>query len=340
MALQFFSLCSSLVTLALVLVSFQKSLRQSQGSKAKLTKCSMFGMFLWRLFTISVRVVALAMFAHHYTWWVFVVCAVHYAVMLIWITQQKTKYCMMETPEGEIHHHKCFEFFFDLLAAFVHIFAFFNLLEGHTRLRAMLFYAIMYVENCGLILAWYISSATSMFTQPEAYQAPVVGIVMGGFWIGIFFMLVYYKCLHPNNSSPLPDHHSIKICVPCDQLFLCSDQKTVEDEEKVKVGSPEEKQQMTMSPPGPYHNTSYERPETVRSSGPRKCVDPIPRTETPHNLSYSYREPSLYDSYAKLNTSKRSIDPNPRHQAPIGRSAAYREPATLESLLENNSTTV
>ena len=336
--LQFMSLYSSLVTLCMSLVSFQKALRQSQGAKAKLGNCGMLGQLLWRLFTIGTRVVALAMFAHYYKWWVFIVCAGHYVVMFVWISQQRTRYCMMETLDGKPHHKKIFEFFFHVLAAFVHIFAFFNLLEGHTRVRAILFYGITYVENCVLILAWYIGSSTSLYAQPEAYQAPVVGLVMGTFWAGIFFMMLYYKCCHPNNSSPLPEHESIKLCVPCDQMFLCSEPQAEAEQLEIKVASPEEKQQMTAPPQN--MNMSYEKPMSIRSSGPKKCVDPVPKLETPHNRSMSYREPSPYDSYAQLNTSKRSINPNPRLQSPQGHSIAYREPATLESLLQNKSTTV
>ena len=50
-------------------------------------------MFMWRLFTIASRVIALALFASHYHFFVLVFAGAHFIVMFLWVSKQKTEYC-------------------------------------------------------------------------------------------------------------------------------------------------------------------------------------------------------------------------------------------------------
>ena len=60
------------------MVSFHRSMRLSQRDKALLTRPAMLVMFFWRMLTIAARVIAFAMFASRFTYFVFIVIGVHW----------------------------------------------------------------------------------------------------------------------------------------------------------------------------------------------------------------------------------------------------------------------
>ncbi len=204
------------------LVSFQTALRDSLPDKARMTTSGKVTMFIWRLFTIAARVTALALFASFYHWYVLVFAAAHFAVMLVWMARQNTVYCQLRVNKKdgttEIHNNEFLEFCFRAMAAFVHIFCFINLLEGHSRLRCLAFYTLVYMENITLILLWYIPGSTTM--QFSWYITPALIFVILGFIIGIFFQLAYYKCFHPNLFSPPHKEYVIQTCVPWKDLSM------------------------------------------------------------------------------------------------------------------------
>jgi hypothetical protein len=69
----------------------------------------------------------------------------------------------------------------------------------------------------GLMVAWYAVAGTST----SWYITPAMVAVFAGTFVGIIFMLAYYKYLHPNNLSPEFSDKRIKICVPWKELYLC-----------------------------------------------------------------------------------------------------------------------
>ena len=141
--------------------------------------------------------------------------------MFIWVTQQDTKYCTVVNERGEDEHSSLGEFGFRVMTSFVQIFAWFNIVEGHTRLRCVVFYSVMFVENFGMIMMFYIDAAVS--GTAVWYDIPAVLFVCIGFGVGVFLQIVYYKLFHPNNFSYLHEDKVIRWCVPMKELSLCYD---------------------------------------------------------------------------------------------------------------------
>ena len=299
MVLQVFGCIISLVTLATVLVSFQKSLRLSLPTKAKLSFPGMAIQFMWRVCTIASRVLAFALFASYFRFYVFVAAAVHWMVMMVWVSLQETMYCMLRDRDGRHHHSRGFEFCFRILAAFVHIFCFFNLIEGHTRLRCVLYYTIVYVENLAMVMTWYVVASTN--DQPSWYFVPGVVCVLVIFWVGIGFQVVYYLCCHPNNDSVLHVRKRIRVCVKCPELSLIKDldkttptkmEYTGEDAAQeaalsARGSSYVDNQQLMTGPQGSWSQSKRSGPmANVRrvpsnSSSNSSMPRPVPRTYKP-----------------------------------------------------------
>ncbi|XP_071481017.1 XK-related protein 4-like [Diadema antillarum] len=178
----------SLSSLAWALEAYHKALRDSCTDLKNITYVAVALRMAWRFFTITSRVIAMALFAAIYEWWIFVVAGVHWLVITVWLVWQKTSFC--DTKFEEV--------LFDCVMGFIHIFCFFNVKEGTTRYRALLFYAIIFVENTVMFGLWY----SYQESQEQIYGLPALVFVWGGFCVGIFLMVLYYRFCHPKGQLP------------------------------------------------------------------------------------------------------------------------------------------
>ncbi|XP_072170268.1 XK-related protein 6-like [Diadema setosum] len=178
----------SLSSLAWALEAYHKALRDSRTDRKNITYVAMALRMAWRLFTITSRVIAMALFAAIYEWWIFVVAGVHWVVITVWLVWQKTAFC--DTKFEEV--------LFDCVMGFIHIFCFFNVKEGATRYRALLFYTVIFVENTVMFGLWY----SYQDSREQMYGLPALVFVWGGFFLGIFLMAFYYRFCHPNGQLP------------------------------------------------------------------------------------------------------------------------------------------
>ncbi len=119
--------------------------------------------------------------------------------MFIWIRLMHTQFCD-NAPE---------ELGYNIIMAIVYIFGYFNLIEGHTRLRYLIYYIVTFVEDFSLILSWYLFA----HTQNHWYHYPAMSAVFGGYTIGLTFMGIYYMIFHPNNYEPHRKHKKIRLCL-------------------------------------------------------------------------------------------------------------------------------
>ncbi|XP_041484932.1 XK-related protein 6-like [Lytechinus variegatus] len=182
----------SLGSLAFSLESYHKVLRVSRIDRLNISYLGVTFRILWRLFTITARVIAMALFASIYEWRLFVVVAVHWIGMTAWLIWQKT----------EFHDATWDEIPFDAVVGIIHIFCFFNMKEGHTRYRALAFYGVIFIENTILLVLWYQKQES----REKIYAIPALGFVWGGFFVGLLFMALYYTSCHPTDD--------ILCCIP------------------------------------------------------------------------------------------------------------------------------
>lgn len=195
------SCTTSLCSLSWSLVVYQKTLRNVLPNKRALSYRAMVPMFLWRLFTIGARVVCFALFASAFSYWIFIVVGCHWWVMFVWVFLQKNKLCT--NSAGEV--------FFKVVMATVHVFCFFNLCEGRTRLRYAIFYTLVYLENMAMMVAWH----RFLPTESPWYVLPAMVSVLGLFFVGVLFQVVYYVRCHPNNEN---SETMVRIWVPWSEL--------------------------------------------------------------------------------------------------------------------------
>ncbi|XP_005104886.1 XK-related protein 6 [Aplysia californica] len=194
------ALLSSWASLAVSLVSYHKSLRNSHEEKAKMSIASLPFYFVWRASEIGGRVLCIAMFGSAFRFWVFGPLVFHWVFISGWLMMQKTTF----------YKNSCLERAFNIICGYVMIFCFLNLREGRTRFRFLLFYVIVYIENFFMLTFWF------RFSPDLGAWFHLGGfiVVLILFVLHITAQLLYYAFFHPTKN--------IQLCVPCDPYIIYS----------------------------------------------------------------------------------------------------------------------
>ncbi|MEE6477202.1 hypothetical protein FKM82_011409 [Ascaphus truei] len=175
---------ASLMSLAWVLASYHKLLRDSRDDKKSMSYRGALIHLFWRLFTISSRVISFALFASIFQLYFGIFVVVHWCVMAFWIIHGGTDFCMSKWEE----------ILFNMVVGMVYIFCWFNVKEGRTRYRMFAYYTVILTENAALTFLWYF------YRDPDttdSYAMPALCCVFLSFAAGLAFMLLYYGVLHP-----------------------------------------------------------------------------------------------------------------------------------------------
>ncbi|XP_059189124.1 XK-related protein 7 [Centropristis striata] len=185
MPLQGLSASASLISLAWMVASYQKVLRDSRDDKLPMTYKAVIVQILWHLFTIGARTLAFALFASVFQLYFGIFIVAHWCIMTFWIIQGETDFCMSKWEE----------IIYNMMVGIVYVFCWFSVREGRTRCRMLIYSLTVLVENVALTTAWYLyrGPRTSDF-----YAVIMVCVVASSYALGTFFMFVYYCLLHPD----------------------------------------------------------------------------------------------------------------------------------------------
>ncbi|KAM9350515.1 XK-related protein 7 [Symphorus nematophorus] len=183
--LQGLSASASLISLAWMISSYQKVLRDSRDDKLPMTYKAVIVQILWHLFTIGARTLAFALFASVFQLYFGIFIVAHWCIMTFWIIQGETDFCMSKWEE----------IIYNMMVGIVYVFCWFSVREGRTRCRMLIYSLTVFIENVALTTAWYLyrGSLTSDF-----YAVIMVCVVASSYALGTFFMFVYYCLLHPD----------------------------------------------------------------------------------------------------------------------------------------------
>lgn len=125
-------------------MSYSKSLRISLPNKVPMTYWSIAIMFFWEFFSVTARMLALALFTSAFVKYVGLVCLAHWAFMTSWIISMQTNFC----------NTKFEELGFNAVLGVIFIFCYFNPIDNATRYRYLAFYFFMFFENTALMALW------------------------------------------------------------------------------------------------------------------------------------------------------------------------------------------
>ncbi|XP_040187595.1 XK-related protein 7 [Rana temporaria] len=194
--LQGLSASASLLSLAWMIASYQKVLRDSRDDKMPMSYKGAVVQILWHLFTIAARALAFSLFASEFHLYFGIFIVTHWCLMTFWIIQGETDFCMSRWEE----------IIYNMVLGIIYIFCWFNVREGRTRCRMTSYYIIVLTENVVLTVLWYYNRNNSPLG--DFYALLIVCSVFCSFALGVFFMLLYYSLLHPNGPMFGPSSSS------------------------------------------------------------------------------------------------------------------------------------
>ncbi|XP_061628740.1 XK-related protein 7-like [Phyllopteryx taeniolatus] len=187
--LQGLSASASLMSLAWMVASYQKVLRDSRDDKLPMSYKAVTVQILWHLFTIGARALAFALFASVFQLYFSIFIVAHWCIMTFWIIQGETDFCMSKWEE----------IIYNMMVGIVYVFCWFNVKEGRTRYRMLTYSLTVFVENVALTAAWYTYRGPR---DSDFYAVVMVCVVASSYALGTFFMFVYYCLLHPDGPAP------------------------------------------------------------------------------------------------------------------------------------------
>ncbi|KAL1501542.1 hypothetical protein ABEB36_006844 [Hypothenemus hampei] len=181
-SLSLFSVCWSLA-------SFSKHVQSID--RLVLTWLGVVSQLLWRAGTVTSRAIALAAYAVTYNSWIYLVLVLHWACMFLWL---------LSSPRSPFQGQTGRRLWICILVAAIYILAYINLHEKPHGRTMTIFYVVMLLENCLLVGAWL---AACWSFRPEKWQLVPI-LTVGLFFIGLGFMLLYYRYFHVRRLMEKP----------------------------------------------------------------------------------------------------------------------------------------
>lgn len=167
------------------LLDYHQSLRSFMQDKYELSLPSSIIYFLWNLFLICPRILVVALFALLWPYGVAVHFPLVWLAMFLWVSLQGTDF--MESPGPEQLYRA--------MVAVILYFSWFNVAQGRTLYRSIIYHGFILVDSTLLGLAWFWGQAPS---EEHSYLLMVVAAALPCYLLGLGLRVTYYKWLHPN----------------------------------------------------------------------------------------------------------------------------------------------
>ncbi|XP_031441667.1 XK-related protein 8-like [Clupea harengus] len=186
----------SFAAISISLVMYHRSMRSFQTDKNQMTWTSSLVYFLWNFLLIAPRVAAIALFASTPP---LGMIAVHFVclwlALFLWAWHQKTDF-MENEGNG-------WEWLYRATVALIWYFSWFNVSQGGSRRRSIIYHSMIAVDIMLLMgrwwWCWHSDQDPSIFgVSALAVFLPALG---GSYTLGIIVKIWYYKKIHPNKTA-------------------------------------------------------------------------------------------------------------------------------------------
>lgn len=184
------SIPKSLVLFSFNLLIYARYIRLADRESHQLKWFSLGALFffLWRLFMLASRILALALFASCSRPYVFVVVGIHFLVSYVLLWRQECEYFESQPIKQK---------FFRCAIAYVHVFCFFPLEGKDTRRFGYPYYVLVLIENI-VMVTWWTFVTTEYSLQ---FKIAMVLAECLTFFTGIVSLTLFYRCFHPSAAS-------------------------------------------------------------------------------------------------------------------------------------------
>ncbi|XP_070702814.1 XK-related protein 8.3 [Pempheris klunzingeri] len=186
---QFVSIAASTTSIAWMVVDYHRSLRSFLPDKAKQGWGSSLMYFLWNLLLIAPRVAALALFASVLPGYISAHFLMLWFIFVLWVWRQRTDF--MDSVSGE--------WLYRATVGLIWYFSWFNVAEGQTRGRSIIYHSFITTDGGILLATWWCYRDP---VQTEPYALALLITLPSSYLLGLIFKTLYYCCFHPKLWRP------------------------------------------------------------------------------------------------------------------------------------------
>lgn len=173
-----------------MVVDYHRSLRSFLPDKAKQRWGPSLIYFLWNLLLIGPRVAALALFSSVLPAFFALHFLLLWAAMALWAWRQRTDF--MDSAGGE--------WLYRATVALIWYFSWFNVAEGRTLGRSLIYHSFISADVAILLATWWSYRDP---IQTEAYSLALLVALPLSYLLGLLLKALYYRCFHPRLLGPL-----------------------------------------------------------------------------------------------------------------------------------------
>lgn len=177
--------------IAFSMTMYHRSLRSFLPDKKRQNIISSMVYYLWNLFLLASRLVALALFASVLPCFIFTHFLCSWLVLFFFAWRSKTE--LMDSPGGE--------WLFRATVGLIWYFSWLNVADGKTRCRTLLYHGFILADIvllCGLWWWKMLSMELPFFYISAPVATAVASCVIGVYVVGLALKMLYYKFFHPN----------------------------------------------------------------------------------------------------------------------------------------------
>ncbi|KAM4539815.1 XK-related protein 8-like [Odontesthes bonariensis] len=180
----------SVAAVAFCVTTYHRCMRSFLPDKERQRLGSSVVYFLWNLLLLSSRLLALALFASVLPCFIFTHFVCSWLVFFFCAWRSGTDF--MESAGGEWTYRAT--------VALIWYFDWFNVVEGNTRNRTLLYHGCVLLDVsvlCG-VWCWKMATDPPRFAIPPLYAGVTAAGVVALYVLGLLLKVAYYKCFHPN----------------------------------------------------------------------------------------------------------------------------------------------
>lgn len=112
----------------------------------------------------------------------------HWLFMTIWVILQKTEFCPTVWEER----------IYNCIIGLIYCFDFFNLREGRSRYRVLVFYTVIVAQNLILLTMFALHFKDTIASDT---MMAIASAIIGGMLVGLMSMSLYYGKFHPSITT-------------------------------------------------------------------------------------------------------------------------------------------
>ena len=150
----------------------------------------------------------MVLFAVAYGPYIAVVVGVHWGAAIIWTLAERTNFCgdLSTTPPKKRY---LLELPFVGVVSFIFLFIYFNVRDGSTMVRIIVYHLLTAVETLLLSALFYVA-------HPNLSLSPwVFALSVSSYGLGVAFMFLYYAAWHPSRTE------DCFLCIGCPKSCEC-----------------------------------------------------------------------------------------------------------------------